>query len=323
MIRCEVPGCGKFFENRGGYLSHLRAHVRTGDITQALYEKLKEGEQEDRIVVSEEELRRLRATVRRWKHKADTFERGLEFVDRVCRVVENSLTALPPIEPPELLEPPEYDSDEVVVLHISDVHVGKRTKTYDPDMFITRMDKLKEGMMSIVDAMRSIRPLRKLVIVFNGDIVDAESVYPGQAVDKIAVTILDQIYTFAVPEFVQFVRFCLANFEEVECYCTYGNHGRQPMKWTSSKSTNWDLVFYHSLKTALRGEERLTWHIADKDWKQMFEILGWGFLSTHGQMIRRYYQLPFYGMTRQCMRWQATYLRHDTPMYAMAGYLSR
>ena len=80
-------------------------------------------------------------------------------------------------------------------------------------------------------------------------------------------------------------------------------------KWTTSKGDNWDSIFHRVLETATTGQERLTWHIAQKDWKQTFRIKGYGFLATHGDMIKRYYSMPYYGMSRQSQRWAVAYRR--------------
>jgi len=236
------------------------------------------------------------------------YEQELDLSDKIIATVQSAVEQFPPIEPPGLLTFDTAHHEEVVVLLMSDVHVGKKTITYNPRVFVKRLRKLEQSMMSIVTAQRSIRPIKKLVVVMNGDFIDAEAVYPSQSVDHISIPIIDQIYSVGVPEFVKFFLFLLANFEEVEVYAQRGNHGRQnAAKWSSSKSTNWDFVFYKSLEGALKDQPRIKWHINVKDWKQTFRIMNEGFMATHGDMIKRYYNLPWYGMTRQSMRWANAY----------------
>jgi len=148
----------------------------------------------------------------------------------------------------------------------------------------------------------------KLYIAFCGDIIDAESVYPAQAVEHISIPIIDQIFTVGLPEFSKFLLDCSAYFPEIECHCVRGNHGRQnAAKWTSSKSTNWDFVFYKALQASMSTQDRIKWIIPTKDWKDTFKIYEEGFMMTHGDMIKRYYSSPFYGMTRQAERWSNAY----------------
>jgi hypothetical protein len=307
QFACQVPGCDELIESKQGYASHLRAHVRRGEITSDEYEALRSDE-DKRVLLSQEEVRRLRAEASRWKRIAEQLEQDLEFIDRVTAIVQDSLDALPPVEPPKIVTPDEYVQDEVALLNLSDVHVGKKTATYNHHVFEVRMEKLMQGIASVISIQRHVRPIKKIVVTFNGDIIDAESIYPSQAVDGVSAHILDQIFTYGVPAFMRFLEFLLGLFEEVEIHAVKGNHGNlNPSKWTSAKSTNWDLVFYHALKVAMRNQERIDWNIYDNDWKAMFHVFDYGVLATHGDMIRMYYNTPTYGISRQATRWQATY----------------
>lgn len=273
------------------------------------------------------EISRLEKSVRRYKALASKnsrlvklYEKETDIADKVIGVVRESLETLPTIEMPTLYVPSEHHHEETALLLMSDVHIGKKTISYNPKVFAERLKKLQSAMMSIITAQRSIRPVKKLIIVMNGDIVDAEAVYPSQSVDHIAIPIIDQIFTVGVPELTSFLLYCLANFEEVECICTRGNHGQQnAAKWSSSKSTNWDFVIYKTLEATTTNQPRLKWKINTKDWKSIFKVYDYGFLATHGNMIKRFYNSPFYGMTRQAERWSNAYrdrLRLDYILYS-------
>ncbi len=247
------------------------------------------------------EIKRLGALVKYYLNEE-------QFADRIADIVKNAVETLPKIELPKIHIPDTDKKEESVLLLLSDVHVGKKTKSYNPRVFAKRLETLKEGIFDITDIHRSVRNVKKLYIVFAGDIVDAESVYPAQAVEHISIPVLDQIFTVGLPEFSKFLLGCSSYFEEVECHCVRGNHGRQnAAKWTSSKSTNWDFVFYKALQASMSGQERIKWVIPTKDWKDTFRIYNEGFLVTHGDMIKRYYSSPFYGMTRQAERWSNAY----------------
>jgi len=298
-ITCRVPKCMRVFSDKRGYASHLRAHLRRGEISEEQYKRLLSPD-DDQVVVSgrrvrylEAEASRWKAEASRWKRMAEGYERQLDIVARIEDVVRGGLDAGGIVQPPQLYVPERAEGEETAVLLMSDVHIGKLSPTYNAEVFVVRLERLMKSMMSIVSAQRTVRAIRKLIIVLNGDIVDAESVYPSQAVEKICAVVLDQIYTHAVPALTHFLLFCLKNFEEVEIHAVRGNHGRQnAAKWTSSRSTNWDLVLYKTLQVATRDQPRLKWNIYEKDWKALFEVQGYGFLATHGDMIRVYYNLP-------------------------------
>ena len=275
----------------------------------------------------ETDVQKLEKSVRKYKALASKnlrlvkdYEKEGDLTSKIVAVVRDSMESLPVIELPTVYMSEEPHHEEVALLLISDVHIGKKTISYNPKVFVERLGKLQKAMMSIITAQRSIRPIKKLVIVFNGDIVDAEAVYPSQAVDHIAIPIIDQIFTVGVPELTAFLLYCLANFEEVECICSRGNHGQQnAAKWSSSKSTNWDFVIYKALEASTANQPRIKWKINTKDWKSIFQIYDFGFLATHGNMIKRYYNSPFYGMTRQAERWSNAYrgrLRLDYILYS-------
>lgn len=261
------------------------------------------------------EVQKLEKSLRKYKALASKnlklvklYEKELDLTDKIVDVVRDSIELLPPIELPTFYIPTEHHHEESALLLLSDVHIGKKTISYNPKVFLKRLKKLQGSMMSIISAQRSIRPIKKLIIVMNGDIIDAEAVYPSQSVDHIAIPIIDQIFTVGVPELTSFLLYCLANFEEVECICTRGNHGQQnAAKWSSSKSTNWDFVIYKALEATTSNQPRIKWSINTKDWKSIFKVYNYGFLATHGNMIKRYYNSPFYGMTRQAERWSNAY----------------
>ena len=256
----------------------------------------------------EKMIKRLRAESSKYRRIIRQYENEDDLTDKIVSVVRDSIVSIPPIEIPELQIYEVSQQEEVAVLLFSDVHIGKQTTSYNHRVFIKRLEVLKKSMMSIVQAHRSIRPIKKLVIVMNGDIIDAESIYPAQAIDHISAKIIDQIFTIGLPKLTEFLLFCLANFEEVEVYCQKGNHGKlNASKWSSSKSTNWDFVMYKSLEAATSGQPRIKWDINTRDWKSMFRIQGHGFLACHGDMIRMYYSLPDYGMSRQALRWANAY----------------
>lgn len=321
QIRCKVPNCDRILNGKAGYATHLRWHVKKGHITKAQYSQLTTDDPEETVVIPEKELRRLRANIRRANRRVSFYAKKTDFIDRVCRVMSDSMEALPAVEPPHIEVPDKAKNDETVVLLLSDVHVGKKTPTYNHEVFKERMGKLMESVQSIVSVQRNARPLKNIEVVLGGDIIDAESIYPGQAVDGVSAHILDQIYTHGIPEFVRLFEFLMGTFKSVSVHAVAGNHGNlNASKWTSAKSTNWDLVFYHSLKTALRGQERLTWDIADDDFKAMWKIYDWGMFATHGDMIRMYYNVPNYGLTRQSTRWQATYRDEMELNYFLFGH---
>ena len=252
--------------------------------------------------------KKMKAEIKRLRTIVNYYEKEHSFDDRIAEIVRNAVESNPVIPEPELHRVDTDKQEESILLQISDVHVGKKTKSYNHRVFAKRLEKLKQTLFDIADIHRSVRNVDKLYIAFCGDIIDAESVYPAQAVEHISIPIIDQIFTAGLPAFSKFLMDCSAYFKEVECHCVKGNHGRQnAAKWSSSKSTNWDFVFYKAMEASMTAQPRIKWVIPTKDWKDMFRIYNEGFMICHGDMIKRYYSSPFYGMTRQSERWANAY----------------
>ncbi|MFW6173696.1 MAG: metallophosphoesterase [Elusimicrobiota bacterium] len=310
----QCPDCGNQPSSKRSYRDHCK---RTGH---SMWEDYKDNEVAKKQEIKTAEENKKDAKIRRLKRIIRDQSKQNEIIDRIVSVVSDSIIEMPNIEVPEL---PDFtaDNDETVLFLISDVHVGKKTKSYNSKVFNVRLDNLRNSAMSIVSDRRTSRPLKKVIVCFNGDIVDNESIYPGQAVDGIDVNIVHQIFSKALPKFAEFLNMLLKNFEEVEIKCTPGNHGRiNQAKWVSAKSSNWDIVFYKALEAMFTEQERISFDIAVEDWKILFEEKGHGFLVTHGDMIRVYYNLPFYGATRQAQRWQAAYREQIKLSYFLFGH---
>lgn len=281
-----------------------------------------EEERKRKMEELEKGIRKRKAEIRRLKRLVRYHRKESDLATRVVDMVRTSVEAAPTVEVPKLPTFAKSVRDETALLFLSDLHIGKKTATYNPKKFAKRLRKLESSMMSIITPIRHERPIKKVVIAFGGDIIDAESIYPSQAVDHIAIPVIDQIFTVGMPELTSFLLFCLDNFEEVDCQCVRGNHGRQVgiAKWTASKSTNWDFILYKCLEAQTINQPRLTWNINYRDWKSMFRERGSGFLLTHGAQIRRYYSMPHYGMTRQAMRWQTAYRSRMKLTYFLYGH---
>lgn len=111
----------------------------------------------------------MKAELRRLKRLVKHYEKEGDATARIVRAVQTSVEAMPEVVVPTTIELAGSEHDETVMLMLSDLHIGKKTATYNPRAFVKRLRKLEAAMMSIVTALRSGRPLKKLVILMNGD----------------------------------------------------------------------------------------------------------------------------------------------------------
>ena len=119
-------------------------------------------------------------------------------------------------------------NEEECVLLISDTHVGKVTKSYNPNIFRARLRFLRDNLIKVKEIINKSYRLPILNIFFLGDIVDGEEIYPTQRW-KQELDVDSQI-DLAVNEFTNFVKSLFGQrrgrFREIKIWCTAGNHGK-------------------------------------------------------------------------------------------------
>ena len=196
---------------------------------------------------------------------------------------------------------------ETMVAVISDVHVGKVTKSYNFVVAQERLNNYEAGLLSVLDIQRSWNPVDKLQIFFLGDIIDGEGIYPGQAFE-IGADVLDQIFTYALPMFAKFIMNISGNFKSVKIKCVPGNHGR--VSKYGSKHTNWDSVFYKALSLMLKNIDNVEFGFPEKtDFYLVADVDGNKFMLSHGAEIKSYYNTPVYQWVRHSERWRSSISR--------------
>lgn len=222
-------------------------------------------------------------------------------------IVEELSDVIAAMEPPSVdvpyIKPTVKGKSEVAKLMISDVHVGKLVDPsetgglghYNMDVFAERLENLKRSVTDILSIHSKAYTIEKLVIDWLGDIVDGESIYRGQP-HHLDADLTQQILT-AANEFSGFVGYLSQLVPEVECVAVYGNHGRVGRKGESKGHVNFDYLLYHFMAERLANYENVSWKIP-KAWFTIEDTLGHGFLIQHGDAIRSWNGIPWYGLQR-------------------------
>ena len=218
-------------------------------------------------------------------------------------VIDSIKEAIVPFEPEPInlqLSKRSKADEEVAVLLLSDLHIGKKTKSYNSDVFVRRLRELTKHLGIVINILRQTYPIRKLIILGLGDFVDHVSIYRTQAwhVDQHT---MNQIYRVGIPELCTFMQAMSNFFKEVEFDGVRGNHGRAG-KYLPEE-LNYDLILYETLRLACQNLKNVKFEIS-WDWYTIKEIMGHKFLLTHGDVIRSWLNIPFYGETQKGMRWQ-------------------
>lgn len=198
------------------------------------------------------------------------------------------------------------------VLFLSDLHVGRKTDDYNLRVFCERMDTLQKKFNAYKTMINRSYKMPDLHIVFLGDILDGETIYPAQAfnldsdVDTAMDVLLDKVSAFILS--------MLDRFEEIHIYGVEGNHGRTHFRG----KTNWDKIFYKRLKDRFLVIDRVKFHLGS--WYLLAQIRSKKMLFVHGDQINMYQNIPLYGIIQKGMRWYSGGIEEPFDIVALGHF---
>jgi hypothetical protein len=93
-------------------------------------------------------------------------------------------------------------------------------------------------------------------------------------------------------------------FPRVIVTCVAGNHGRVREKkyYKHRQTVSWDYIFYETLALLLKNQNNITFQIPLCNWAGV-EIQGFNFFVNHGDSIKSWGGIPFYGLNREASKW--------------------
>lgn len=199
-----------------------------------------------------------------------------------------------------------------VVLPIYDLQFGAhvvasdtpgRKGSYDSRVFDQRLARYIEGVEGSLRDYAASHRLQEALIVLGGDMVEGDEIFPGQSwqleldpprqVWELAVKLgdaLQRIIATAKSEF---------GIPKVGIYAVPGNHGKVGGKRGGARPTtySWDWLLFKILADRLRAEP--VEHFAiEPGGAVLFGAADFVFLAIHGDEIRGWGGLPFYGLTK-------------------------
>ena len=221
-------------------------------------------------------------------------------------VVEDTLMALPPLEPFPRVESPKSEQPHAAMLDISDVHIGGKVEAavtggmneYNYSIFLKRGAELHRGLVRLVDMQRRVYPVDELYINCFGDFVEGVDIYQGQAF-QIDRGLVQQIFLGA-DWFSNFIVDMAARFDKVNVRCVPGNHGRGYRKGQGHPLDNFDTVVYWGVAQRLSGHANVNFEISESSWL-LYHIPGhekYRHVIIHGDEARSWMTIPWYGFER-------------------------
>lgn len=203
----------------------------------------------------------------------------------------------------------DKDQEEIAVLHISDIHVGKITDSYDSSVAEIRMIELINRTIKITNMRRSAASIKEIRVYLGGDIIEGEEIFSHQP-HIIDQSVYDQSIITGPKILLQCLVMLLANFTKVKIVCVAGNHGRNGHKKNASHPrTNWDNVCYSTTKLMLdsatpkEDKNRYEFIISDKFFA-IDRVYDFQNLMVHGHEITGGFGgVPWYGVSKRAYGW--------------------
>lgn len=241
--------------------------------------------------------------------------------DLVRRCIEESVTPLKAIEPKFSCKPGHGIDEEIMIFNISDIQGGQFVFGYDTgglehyswDVFCERVERYKHGVNRFVnDILRKSYPIRRALVIINGDVVEGENIYPLQW-SRIDMAAMQQVAAVG-GKLVEILAYIASIFDYVEVLCVYGNHGG-----VKETRINLDWFVYALIEQAFRAQPHVDVFVSDShfmafwlgpkakvvehlDWSDIPNTV-WNYNVLHGDNIPRYLSLPYYGLERVELRY--------------------
>lgn len=207
-----------------------------------------------------------------------------DFTEAIVNAAHDAMLSYGPI--PKVVAPKKdtrTKKAEVALLHSTDWQLGKKTLTYDTKECERLVKQSIEKTIQLTNIQRADHPVKKLCIMFGGDIIENTTIFPSQPYEVDSDTMTQFIEAARI--MVDIIRMALESFEEVEAFFEEGNHGRIGKLGDLPKHVNWDKLVYLFVAQALKGEKRFISHISDEDIKRVV-IGNYKALLIHGDEIR-------------------------------------
>jgi hypothetical protein len=172
------------------------------------------------------------------------------------------------------------------------------------DVFVRRLESLQHQMVRVTQGHQTWTPLRTLNILGLGDFVEGMTIYPGQ-LNHIDLDLIDQVFLGSA-KVAEFAVALLAVYDHINLFGVLGNHGRIGRKGELPTTANLDYMFLRHVEAQLEEyieAGRITCEFP-KTFFQVVERQNHRFFIVHGDDIRGWMSLPWYGASRAAGRWQ-------------------
>lgn len=221
----------------------------------------------------------LRTIVEEWEKREDI----LDAIKGAAKEVRQFT-----VKPVKLPRPGKGKKGMTLELLISDVHVGKLTKTFNHEVLKRRLKQIADTTVKEMQRAAEHYNIDRLILAFIGDLIESATMHGTESTRgcefgnsrQIQEALTQIFYLLLVPVASAAVKLGA----EVDCVGVTGNHDRTEQNRTFSNvgEENVTWIIYNTLKefTKLAKLQNVTWHIP-VDPYQYLEIYGEGVVYEH------------------------------------------
>lgn len=259
-------------------------------------------------IVYEKQITTLNAQCNDIRNKYKILLKEVSLQDKVVNLITDKIESIPSTnEYKKIKKTSKKQEVEESVLLLGDLHIGEDVDPnqigglgeYNFTTFLYRLQHLSNVINKLVTNHLSNYNLKKLWVLGLGDFISG--CIHEELVESSSTTVVDWVFGGAVV-LAQFLRDMCAIFPQVEFVGVVGNHGRLKKKpQFKNRHLNWDYILYQMLSGFTKEQKNLTFDIP-KSFFTLRKINKHNFLILHGDNIRMYNQVPFYGINRTVAR---------------------
>lgn len=217
-----------------------------------------------------------------------------------------------PFDPLPKANPRHFDSpskvvDETLVIHLSDAHADEVVEPhkvggleeFNFNVACCRAERYVDSIIEWTQHTLANHRFKRAVVLMNGDMTS------GQIHDHEGRSHYRNMMrnSLAIGQMISLMMRDLApHFEKIDVICLSGNHGRRTVKKDYDGAwSNWDYLISETAKLHCAAHKNVTFHIPDT-WSLVLDIEGHGFCMMHGDDIKAWNGIPFYGIERKTRR---------------------
>lgn len=270
---------------------------KEGKADQDIIESVKS---DSKIIALQDELRILRRKYRELLRSNKSFD------EIVCAIKEYVQSWEPVFIPPPKKRHFEAPYD-IALLLLSDLHIDEvvsREETwglaeYDFNIFCQRLQYLSDKIWHILFECMAEYQINELIVACLGDFVSGA--IHDELLESASMSVVEQALNGAYV-LAQFLREQAQRFQKVRVYTVSGNHGRlTKTKRYKRRYADWDRVLYETAGMILKDQRNVEFKFSSAPFA-LFEANSAKFLMEHGDAVRTWMSMPWYGIERERTR---------------------